>query len=155
MDNLGIQLGKGGKLAFGTLAKDKSNLEAVLKDPSKLAQVFAAEGESDKPVHLDAVDRGLGILCQLNHATIARITVGRLSRIGQGRQIGIRARRLDGELDEFKDTIPGLSFTVNQATKTGEPTLLTVVSDTEGMKKNIQAFMDAYNAISDKLVASS
>ncbi|WP_457833065.1 flagellar filament capping protein FliD, partial [Staphylococcus aureus] len=49
LSDLGIQLGKGGKLAFGTLAKDKSNLEAVLKDPSKLAQVFAAEGESDKP----------------------------------------------------------------------------------------------------------
>lgn len=58
---------------------------------------------------------------------------------------------VDSDTNEFKQTLPGLSFTVSQVTQAGSPVIVSVTSDTEGMKKNVQSFMDAYNALNDKL----
>lgn len=53
--------------------------------------------------------------------------------------------------NDFKQTLPGLSFTVSQVTQADAPAIVTVTSDTDGMKKNLQSFMDAFNALSSKL----
>lgn len=53
----------------------------------------------------------------------------------------------------FASTIQGMSFTVTE--KTPQPALLTVKSDSESMKKNIQAFVDAYNALNELLSKST
>lgn len=53
----------------------------------------------------------------------------------------------------FADTIPGLKFTVSQTTT--EEVNLTVGADTVAMKKNIQDFVTAYNAVNDLLSAST
>lgn len=49
----------------------------------------------------------------------------------------------------FKDVIPGLTINVSQVTDA--PVEIKVAADTAAMKKNIQAFVDAYNAINDYL----
>ncbi|MEQ6436179.1 flagellar filament capping protein FliD [Comamonas sp. w2-DMI] len=58
---------------------------------------------------------------------------------------------VESATNEFKQTLPGLSFTVSQVTQAGAPALVTVAADTDGMKKNLQAFIDAYNALNAKL----
>jgi flagellar hook-associated protein 2 len=58
---------------------------------------------------------------------------------------------VESATNDFKQTLPGLSFTVSQVTQAGAPAVVTVTSDTDGMKKNLQSFMDAFNALSSKL----
>ena len=55
--------------------------------------------------------------------------------------------------NNFADTIPGLKLTVSQVST--EEVKMTVGSDTAAMKKNIQDFVTAYNAVNDLLSAST
>ncbi|PVY56966.1 MULTISPECIES: flagellar filament capping protein FliD [unclassified Simplicispira] len=52
----------------------------------------------------------------------------------------------------FANTIPGLSITVSQVSV--DEVGMTVGADTASMKKNIQDFVDAYNAVNDLLSSS-
>ena len=49
LSDMGIQIQKGGKLAFGTTASDKTKLEAALKDPESMSKMFAAVGTDGQP----------------------------------------------------------------------------------------------------------
>jgi len=53
----------------------------------------------------------------------------------------------------FANTIPGLKLTVSQVTT--DEVNMTVGADTVAMKKNMQDFVDAYNAVNDLLSAST
>lgn len=53
----------------------------------------------------------------------------------------------------FAEAIPGMSLTVAQVTTTAAE--VHVVKDSEGLTKNIQAFVDAYNAVNDLLSTST
>ncbi|MDY0106573.1 MAG: flagellar filament capping protein FliD [Giesbergeria sp.] len=53
----------------------------------------------------------------------------------------------------FADTIPGLKLTVSQVST--EEVTMTVGTDTAAMKKNIQDFVNAYNAVNDLLSSST
>lgn len=53
----------------------------------------------------------------------------------------------------FADAIPGLKLTVSQVTT--DEVSMTVGADTAAMKKNIQDFVNAYNAINDLLSSST
>ncbi|MES2183549.1 MAG: flagellar filament capping protein FliD [Pseudomonadota bacterium] len=53
----------------------------------------------------------------------------------------------------FADTIPGLTFTASQITTT--PAEIAVTADTATTTKNIQAFVDAYNAVNDLLASNT
>ena len=55
----------------------------------------------------------------------------------------------------FADTIPGLKITVAQVTAAGEEVTMKVGADTASMKKNIQDFVTAYNAVNELLSAST
>ena len=55
----------------------------------------------------------------------------------------------------FADTVPGLKITVGQVTAANEEVTMKVGSDTASMKKNIQDFVTAYNAVNDALSAST
>lgn len=61
--------------------------------------------------------------------------------------------QVESASNTFDSTIPGMSFTVTE--KTTQPALLTVKPDTESMKKNIQTFVDAYNALNELLSKST
>lgn len=52
----------------------------------------------------------------------------------------------------FTDAVPGLTFTASQVTTT--PVDVSITADTATTKKNIQAFVDAYNAVNDLLSSS-
>lgn len=70
---------------------------------------------------------------------------------GQNAVATVNGVEVQSATNEFKKTLPGLSFTVSQVTQAGAPALVTVAADTDGMKKNLQAFIDAYNALNAKL----
>lgn len=53
----------------------------------------------------------------------------------------------------FANTIPGMSFSVSEVT--ANVASLTVKSDTDAMKKNVQDFVDAYNKLNDLLSQST
>lgn len=60
---------------------------------------------------------------------------------------------INSSSNTFANTLPGMSFTVSEVTT--NPATLTVKPDTEAMKKNIQEFVDAYNALNDLLAKST
>lgn len=51
------------------------------------------------------------------------------------------------------DTVPGLTLTLTQ--ETTAPVTIDVSADQEGMKKNVQAFVDAYNALNNLLTTTT
>lgn len=58
--------------------------------------------------------------------------------------------------DNFDNVLPGLKITVNQvtvdqATQVDKPARVSVTADKEATKKNIQDFVDAFNALNDLL----
>lgn len=60
---------------------------------------------------------------------------------------------LESATNTLPDTVSGVSLTLKQATTA--PVDIDVSVDTEGMKKNIQAFVDAYNTISTLLTTAT
>nr|XP_019703465.1 uncharacterized protein LOC109505423 [Elaeis guineensis] len=60
---------------------------------------------------------------------------------------------LESATNKLADTVPGLALTLKQASNT--PVEINVSADTEGMKKNIQNFVDAYNSISTLLTTAT
>lgn len=72
-------------------------------------------------------------------------------QLAQNAKATVNGIAVESATNEFKKVLPGLSFTASQVTQAGTPAVVSVVSDTEGMKKNLQTFMDAYNALNDKL----
>lgn len=60
---------------------------------------------------------------------------------------------LESATNKLTDTIPGVTLTLNKATTSAVD--INVATDTEGMKKNIQAFVDAYNSISTLLTTAT
>jgi flagellar hook-associated protein 2 len=52
-----------------------------------------------------------------------------------------------------RDALPGITLNLSQVTTS--PVELTVLNDKDGMRKNIQAFVDAYNAINGMLATAT
>lgn len=82
-----------------------------------------------------------------------KATTGSVAQYAQNAEINVNGITVQSTTNEFKQTLPGLNITVTQ--QTTAPVTVTVSSDTEGMKKKIQAFMDAYNALNDALGSST
>ncbi len=72
---------------------------------------------------------------------------------GQNAKTTLNGIALESATNTFADTVPGLSFTVAQTTTA--PVEIAVQPDTAAMKKNIQDFVTAYNAVNDLLSAST
>lgn len=53
----------------------------------------------------------------------------------------------------LSDTVPGLTLTLSQVTTA--PVEVAVSADQDAMKKNVQAFVDAYNALNDLLTVTT
>jgi flagellar hook-associated protein 2 len=84
-----------------------------------------------------------------------KATTGSVAQYAQNAEINVNGITVQSTTNEFKQTVPGLNITVNQVTAAATPVTVTVSSDTDGMKKKIQAFMDAYNALNDALSSST
>ena len=75
------------------------------------------------------------------------------SQYAQNAKATVNGIEVQSKTNTFTDTIPGLSFTASQVTTA--PVEVSVAADTEGMKKNIQDFVNAYNALNDLLSKST
>ena len=75
------------------------------------------------------------------------------SQYGQNAKASINGIAVESATNTFTDTIPGLSFTASQVTTA--PVDVSVSADTAAMKKSIQDFVTAYNAVNDLLSAST
>ena len=71
----------------------------------------------------------------------------------QNTQAKINGVSISSPGNTLDDVIPGLSLTVSQVTTANVE--MTVAADTSVMKKNIQDFVDAYNAVNDLLGSST
>jgi len=72
---------------------------------------------------------------------------------GQNAKASINGIAVESATNTFTDTIPGLSFTASQVTTA--PVDVSVSADTAAMKKSVQDFVTAYNALNDLLSAST
>lgn len=77
------------------------------------------------------------------------------AQAAQNAEIKLNGVTMESGSNTFANTLPGLSFTVSELTDAGKTIAMTVKSDTESMKKNIQEFVDAYNALNDLLSKST
>lgn len=75
------------------------------------------------------------------------------AQYAQNAQATINGIAVESATNTFTDTVPGLSFTALQVTTA--PVEVAVNSDTESLKKNIEDFVKAYNALNDLLTAST
>ena len=71
----------------------------------------------------------------------------------QNAKVELNGMAVESSSNTFANTIPGMSFTVSELTSTAAT--LNVKADTEAMKKNIQEFVEAYNALNDLLTQST
>ena len=71
----------------------------------------------------------------------------------QNAKVKLNGMDVESSSNTFANTIPGMSFTVSEVTSTAAT--LNVKADTEAMKKNIQEFVEAYNALNDLLTQST
>lgn len=72
---------------------------------------------------------------------------------GQNAKARLNGIDISSATNTFADTVPGLSLTVSKVT--ADEVNMQVTPDTAGMKKNIQDFVAAYNAVNDLLSAST
>ena len=75
------------------------------------------------------------------------------TQAAQNAQVELNGMAIESSSNTFANTIPGMSFTVSEVTSTAAT--LNVKADTEAMKKNIQEFVEAYNALNDLLTQST
>ncbi|MGP1630236.1 MAG: flagellar filament capping protein FliD [Giesbergeria sp.] len=73
-------------------------------------------------------------------------------QLGQNTKATINGVSVSSTNTTFADTIPGLSIVASQVTTA--PVEISVKSDKDGMKKSIQTFVDAYNAVNELLSSS-
>lgn len=71
----------------------------------------------------------------------------------QNGRIKLNGISVESASNEFKSVLPGLSISVSQVSET--PASVTVKTDKEALKKSLQTFMDAYNALNDMLATST
>jgi flagellar hook-associated protein 2 len=90
-------------------------------------------------------------------STLAKLTVSQ-AQAAQNAQAKLNGVDVESASNTFTDAIPGMSFSVSAVTTTATgagDVLLTVKSDTESIKKNIQDFVEAYNKLNDLLSKST
>ena len=75
------------------------------------------------------------------------------AQAAQNAKVELNGMEVESSSNTFANTIPGMSFTVSEVTSTAAT--LNVKADTEAMKKNIQEFVEAYNALNDLLTQST
>jgi len=76
-----------------------------------------------------------------------------VSQAAQNAKIDLNGVAVESTSNTFAEALPGMSLTVSAVSTS--PALVTVSSDTKSMKDSIQAFVDAYNALNDKMSATT
>lgn len=88
-----------------------------------------------------------------NLQALSSTSTGTVTQAAQNAQITVNGISVESATNDFKSIFPGLNITVSQVTTSAAN--VTVKTDTEGLKKSLQSFMDAYNALNDLLTTST
>jgi flagellar hook-associated protein 2 len=122
-----------------TVVSDSSGQRLMVRSSA----TGAANGFTITPTSADgSAATGLG---SLSFAT---------SQPAQDTEAKLNGMPISSSTRELSGAVPGLTFTVAQKTPADTPVDLTVSADTASTKKNVQAFVDSYNAINDLLSSS-
>ena len=76
-----------------------------------------------------------------------------LSQAGANAQATVNSVPISSATNTISDALPGITLNLNKVT-TG-PVEVGVLQDKDGIRKNLQAFVDAYNAINNMLVTAT
>lgn len=88
-----------------------------------------------------------------NLEALATAANGTVIQKAQNAKIVLNGITVESASNEFKSVLPGISISVSQVSET--PASVTVKTDKEALKKSLQTFMDAYNALNDILATST
>lgn len=129
---------------------------SVLRDASGERLLFrsSATGESTG-FRVQSSDSALSSLAFDPESAPGQGMAANAVQYGKNAQATINGISVSSTTNAFTDTLPGLSFTVSQVTTTTGPAVVTVSTDTDALKKGVQDFVTAYNALNDLLGSST
>jgi flagellar hook-associated protein 2 len=139
-----INAGRAGVNA--TVLRDASGERLLVRSNSTGADMgFRMQATDDDGVNNDAAG-----LSRLAYDGAGGIFHGMaLSQAGANAQATVNNVPITSASNTVTDALPGVTLNLSQVTTA--PVELTVLNDKEGMRKNVQAFVDAYNAINSML----
>lgn len=76
-----------------------------------------------------------------------------LSQAGTNAQATVNGTAITSASNTVKDALPGITLNLSQVTTA--PVEISVSNDKDGLRKNIQAFVDAYNTINNMLATAT
>lgn len=83
------------------------------------------------------------------------LTIDQNATVADNADIVLDGIAISRSSNVFSDVLAGVSFTVSEVTQVGTPVTFTVNPDAEGVKANIQEFVDAYNGVIDFINAQN
>ncbi len=86
-------------------------------------------------------------------AGLSRLVNGMSTEYGNNARATVNGVPVSSATNAFADTVAGVTFTASKVTT--EPVTITVAKDTSAVKKNIEDFVAAYNAVNSALNAST
>ncbi|RGE43224.1 hypothetical protein DZC30_15490 [Comamonas testosteroni] len=137
LTTLAAKINDGGTGVTATLLRDASGKEQLMLrsketgDAAAFTVTWGEDGQGAAPV-----DMGFS-----------------MTKAAQNAKISVNGVEQQSATDSFADILPGVKITVSAVTTSDSRVSLT--QDTDGMKKNIQAFVDAYNALNSLLSDST
>ncbi|WP_145189378.1 flagellar filament capping protein FliD [Pseudomonas sp. URMO17WK12:I11] len=72
---------------------------------------------------------------------------GRVGDLAKGAEFEIDGMKLTSKSNKVDNAISGMTFELLSKTETLSPVAITVTANTDGLKKSVQSFVDAYNAL--------
>lgn len=129
----------------------------VLKNGSQERLVFKASSTGESAgfqVSSDGGFAGLDSLSFTSLATPAESASGmQLGQTGLNATLSINGVAIESASNTLTDVVPGVTLTLNQVTST--PVEVKIAADQEQVQKNIQAFVDSYNALAKTLASTT
>lgn len=157
-----LQLTIGGVTTDITVEPDSSMKDVVAAINAKNAGVVASvmtNADGQQRLVLRSKDTGTNTAFSVtavgdeNLNALASTASGTVVQAAQNARIVVNGITVESATNDFKSVLPGLNITVSQVTTSVAN--VTVKTDTEGLKKSVQSFMDAYNALNDLLATST
>lgn len=129
----------------------------VLKSGSQERLVFKASNTGEAAgfqVSSDGGFTGLASLSFNDLSTAAESSSGmQLGQTGLNANLTINGVAIESASNTLSDVVPGVTLKLNQTTST--PADVTIETDQEQVQKNIQTFVDSYNALTKTLTSTT
>lgn len=130
---------------------------AINKENTGVVASTMTDADGQQRLVLRSKDTGenakFTVIASGGDGSLNALTTGAVVQEAQNAKIVVNGISVQSTTNDFKSVLPGLNITVSQITT--EPASVTVKTDTESLKKSLQTFMDAYNALNDLLATST